>query len=106
MWRTSRHSSSRQVTEHTTWLPVTAVEEVNAEHEPDRGEALIQLGGGLEHVVRTRIFVTDISRWEAVGQAHGGFFADIRPASTMVEVNALIDPVLLVEVEADAVLPS
>jgi enamine deaminase RidA (YjgF/YER057c/UK114 family) len=69
-------------------------------------EALAQLGCGLEHVVRTRIFVTDISQWEAVGQAHGEFFADIRPASTMVEVSALIDPVLLVEVEADAVLPS
>ena len=69
-------------------------------------EALAQLGCGLEHVVRTRIFVTDISRWEEVGQAHGEFFADIRPASTMVEVSALIDPVLLVEVEADAVLPS
>ncbi|HVB01948.1 MAG TPA: RidA family protein [Acidimicrobiales bacterium] len=68
-------------------------------------EALAKLGGGLENVVRTRIFVTDINRWEEVGQVHGEFFADIRPASTMVEVNALIDPVLLVEVEADAVLP-
>jgi enamine deaminase RidA (YjgF/YER057c/UK114 family) len=67
--------------------------------------ALEQLGGGLEHVVRTRVFVTDISRWEQVGRAHGEAFGDVRPATTMVQVAALIDPALLVEVEADAVLP-
>ena len=66
--------------------------------------ALEQVGAGLEHVVRTRVYVTDISRWEEVGRAHGDFFADVRPASTMVEVSALIDPALLVEVEADAVV--
>ena len=66
--------------------------------------ALEQVGAGLEHVVRTRIYVTDISRWEEVGRAHGEVFAQIRPASTMVEVSRLIDPSLLVEVEADAVV--
>lgn len=65
--------------------------------------ALEELGSGLEDVVRTRLHVTDISRWEEVGRAHGEFFAGHRPASTMVEVSALIDPALLVEVEADAV---
>ena len=67
--------------------------------------ALEQVGARLEHVVRTRIFVTDISRWEEVGRVHGEVFADVRPATTMVEVRRLIDPSLLVEVEADAVVP-
>ena len=67
--------------------------------------ALRQLGAGPEHVVRTRIFVTDISQWEAAGRAHGELFADIRPASTMVEITRLIDPALVVEIEADATLP-
>lgn len=68
-------------------------------------EALAQAGGGLAHVVRTRIFVTDIADAEAVGRAHGEAFADIRPAATMVEVSALMTPDLKVEIEADAILP-
>jgi enamine deaminase RidA (YjgF/YER057c/UK114 family) len=67
--------------------------------------ALEQVGAGPEHVVRTRMFVTDISRWEEVGRVHGEVFGEIRPATTMVEVSRLIDPALLVEIEADAVVP-
>jgi enamine deaminase RidA (YjgF/YER057c/UK114 family) len=67
--------------------------------------ALAQAGAGFEHVVRTRIYVTNIQRdWEAIGQAHGEVFASIRPATAMVEVSRLIDPDMLVEIEAEAIL--
>lgn len=64
--------------------------------------ALAALGASLENVVRTRMFVTDISRWEDYGRAHGEFFGKIMPAATMVEVSRLIDPRMLIEIEADA----
>ena len=66
--------------------------------------ALVSAGAGLADVVRTRIYVTDMAHWQDIGRAHGEAFAAIRPASTMVEVSRLIDPDLLVEIEADAVI--
>ena len=67
--------------------------------------ALNEAGARMEHVVRTRIYVTDIARWEEVARAHREFFADIRPAATMVEVPRLVDPAMLVEIEVEAYVP-
>jgi enamine deaminase RidA (YjgF/YER057c/UK114 family) len=69
------------------------------------GDALAKAGATFDQVVRTRIFVTNIADWEAIGAAHGEIFSDIRPVSTMAEVSRLIDPAHLVEIEVDAYSP-
>ncbi|MEO8662744.1 MAG: RidA family protein [Bryobacteraceae bacterium] len=71
-------------------------------HNIDR--ALAKLGATLQHVVRTRMFVTDISRWEEYGRAHGEFMSEVKPCATMVQVSALIDPLMMIEIEVDAEL--
>jgi enamine deaminase RidA (YjgF/YER057c/UK114 family) len=67
--------------------------------------ALRAAGASLAHVIRTRLYVTDIDQWEHIGRAHGEFFRDVRPATTMVEVKRLIAAEMLVEIEAEAVIP-
>lgn len=67
-------------------------------------EAIESLGGKIDQTVRTRMFVTDISQWESVAKAHGEFFNKIKPASTMVEISKLINPDMLIEIEASAII--
>jgi len=70
------------------------------------GKALEQAGASFRDVVRTRTYVTDISRWQDAARAHGEIFADIRPGATMLQVTALVSPEMLVEMEADAIIAS
>jgi enamine deaminase RidA (YjgF/YER057c/UK114 family) len=65
---------------------------------------LERAGASMSDVVRTRMFVTDISRWKEYGRAHGEYFRDVRPATAMLEVKSLIDPFMLIEIEADALV--
>jgi enamine deaminase RidA (YjgF/YER057c/UK114 family) len=67
--------------------------------------AIEALGGKIEHVIRTRMYVTDVSKWEEVARVHGSVFAEIRPATTIVEVPRLIDAEAVIEIEADAIVP-
>ena len=67
-------------------------------------EAIEGLGGNIDQTVRTRMFVTDITQWESVAKAHGEVFGKIKPASTMVEVSGLIDPDMMIEIEASAIV--
>lgn len=98
-------------------IAVTGSVGINADgsYDPDLGRqtarslaiiraAIEALGGKLEHVIRTRMYVTDVSQWEKVAREHGSLFGEIRPATTIVEVARLIDAAALIEIEADAVV--
>ena len=98
-------------------IAVTGTVGINADgsYDPDFGKqtarslaiiraAVEALGGKLEHVIRTRMYVTDVSKWEQVARVHGSVFGEIRPATTIVEVARLIDDAALIEIEADAVV--
>jgi enamine deaminase RidA (YjgF/YER057c/UK114 family) len=85
----------------TTGPGATAAEQLKAALEVIKA-VLEANGSGLKDVVRTRVFVTDISQWESIGKVHGDYFGEIRPAMAMVQVSKLIDPALFVEIEADA----
>ena len=110
------YSRAVRVGNHIEVAGTTAVDEyghligINDPYEQTRyilskiEKALIEAGGTLKDVVRTRIFVTDITHWEEIGRAHGLYFRDIRPAATMVEVKSLISPDMLVEIEATAII--
>jgi enamine deaminase RidA (YjgF/YER057c/UK114 family) len=87
----------------TTGPGATAAEQARAALNVIK-EALEKAGSKIQDVVRTRIYVTDISQWEEIGKVHGEFFGEVRPALAMVEVSKLIDPALKVEIEADAYL--
>jgi enamine deaminase RidA (YjgF/YER057c/UK114 family) len=125
---TTEHEAVRRISSAAKWEPIVgysravvagSLVEVSGTTAPEAGAdpyeqakaaiekvrlALEKAGCGLADVVRTRMFVTDISRWEEYGRAHGEAFGDVRPATSMVEVSALIDPAMLVEIEATAYL--
>ena len=100
------------------WIAVTGSVGVNADgtYSPSLGDqtrrslqiiqaAIESLGGTIENVIRTRMYVTDVTKWEEVAKVHGEVFAEIRPATTIVEVTKLIDGAAQIEIEADAVVP-
>jgi enamine deaminase RidA (YjgF/YER057c/UK114 family) len=110
------YSRAVRVGDHVHVSGTTATDEAgevvgadDVERQTDRAlanvaAALERLDAGLEDVVRTRLYVTDIDDWAAVGRVHGSYFGDVRPATAMVEVSRLIDPRMLVEIEADALV--
>ncbi|WP_135819738.1 RidA family protein [Halostella litorea] len=96
------HVSGTTATDDGELVGVGDPYEQTAQALSNVADALDEAGAGLDDVVRTRLYVTDIDRWEAVGRAHREAFGDVRPATSMVQVDRLIDPEMLVEVEAVA----